>query len=123
MTGPAAAPGVGCRNVVVAVGWLIGLAAIEVALGLWLALSTPPIAERVGFALYAAGAPVSAGFAAVAGELPLAPFTDAIVWLVAGVGTASWHERTGTRLSRLLAAVAAVALVYGVAISGLIARV
>ncbi len=96
---------------------------VSVSTGLWLALADDPSpwAERVGLALYVAGAPVSGVFAALVGELPLAPFTDVIVWLVAGGLIA---RRAETRpLARPLVAVVAAALVFGAALSQLIERV
>ena len=123
MEPPAPESGVGCRSLAIATAVLLGVASAEVALGLWLALSTPPIAEPLGFALYGAGAPVSAGFAAAFGELPLAPFTDVIVWLVVAVGVARVSERLQRPLLHILGVVLGLAVVYGALVSLLIERV
>lgn len=115
--------GIGCRTLTIAASVLIGVAALEVAAGLWLSLSTPPIAERLGFTLYAAGAPVSAAFAAIAGELPLAPFTDVIVWMVIAALIGRSVERSGSHLWRPIGVTVVVSLLYGAGISSLIERV
>lgn len=101
----------------------MGFAIVAVGLGLTLALSElPSIIQRVGFALYGAGAPISATFAAIAGELPLAPYTDIIVWLVAAVLVTKHVERRSIGLAGPLTKVIAGALVFGAAIGMLIER-
>lgn len=107
----------------IAVGMLVILAVVEVSVGLWMVLQTPPIAEKVGFTLYGAGAPVSAAFAALAGELPLAPFTDVIVWLIAGSVAARVSERRAIPVWRVVAMIAIIALVYGASIATTIERI
>lgn len=80
------------------------------------------IAQQLGFALYGAGAPVSGIFAAVAGELPLAPFTDIVIWLVLAVSAAKVSERRELPLRRVLGMVIGAAISLGVVVSFLIER-
>lgn len=77
-------------------------------------------AERIGLALYVAGAPVSGVFSALTGELPLAPMTDVIVWLVAGGLITRRADRHPLR-RRLLITIAG-ALVFGALVSQAIER-
>lgn len=115
--------GIGCRALAVSAGALIAFGIVATGLGLALALGDGGrLVQQVGFALYAAGAPISGVFAAIAGELPLAPFTDVIVWLVAAVGAARWHERSGRPLGQVLTRVVAAAGTLGVVVSFLIER-
>ncbi len=94
----------------------------SVAIGLSLALQESPgiVAERLGLALYAAGAPISGVFAALVGELPLAPFTDMIVWIVAA-GLIARREDGSQR--RPIALTVVGALGFGVLVSLAIERV
>ena len=103
---------------------LIGFAVIATSLGLWLALGDGSrTTQQVGFALYGAGAPISGVFAAAAGDLPLAPFTDVILWLVAAAAATSIAERRRIPLRTVLSAILGIAAVVGVMISFLIERV
>lgn len=113
--------GVGCRTLLTAVGALLLFAVAAVATGLTLVLgeAPSPTAETVGLALYAAGAPVSGVFAAIAGDLPLTLYLDALVWVLAGAGVTKLAER-GRGLPRPLLAVIGAALVFGFAVSTLI---
>lgn len=124
MSEETAGDGIGCRLLALAFAILATGAAAAIILGLTLALDDrcTGVCERAGFALYGAGAPVSALFAVAAGELPVAPFTDVIVWLLAAAGAARLVERRGRRLGRVLGAIAGAAAVYGVAVSFLIER-
>lgn len=120
---PSPDEGLGCRPLAVSSGVLLGFAIVSTALGLTLALGDgSPGVQQLGFAFYGAGAPISGVFAAIAGELPLAPFTDAILWLVAAVGATSLAERRSMPLPRVLWSIVAVALSIGVVISFLIER-
>ena len=120
---PSPEQGLGCRSLAVSAGVLIGFGIVSTVLGLTLALGDGPRGtQQIGFAFYGAGAPVSGIFAAVAGELPLAPFTDVVVWLVAAVGAVSVAERRQVPLRRVLASILGVAGVIGVAVSFLIER-
>ena len=114
--------GFGCRPFLVAVASLIVFAVASVWLGLWMALGDDPsfAGERIGLALYVAGAPVSGGFSALTGELPLAPLTDVIVWLVAGGLIARRANRHSLR-HQLLITIAG-ALVFGALVSQAIER-
>lgn len=93
------------------------------ASGLWLALDDTPSfwEERIGLALYVAGAPISGIFAALVGNLPLAPFTDIIVWLVAAGLIARRVDRSPPVRPLLLTIGAS--LVFGGLVSQLIERV
>lgn len=117
--------GLGCRTLVTTLGVLLVFAVASVAMGLAIALGDDVgrLGERIGFTLYGAGAPISALFAAIAGELPLAPLTDVIVWIVAAAGTTRLTERRGIPMARSIALVIAMALVYGVVVSSFIERV
>lgn len=115
--------GVGCRALAVSAGALVAFGVVATALGLTLALGEGGRAvQQIGFAFYAAGAPVSGLFAAIAGELPLAPFTDLIIWLVLAVGAARWSERSGVELRRILVGVMGTAGAFGAVVSFLIER-
>jgi hypothetical protein len=96
---------------------------VATALGLVLALGDGGrLVQQTGFALYGAGAPVSGVFAAIAGDLPVAPFTDIVLWLVLAVGAAHLSERRTIALGRVLGFVIAGALTLGVVVSFLIER-
>lgn len=115
--------GLGCRTLAVSAGVLITFGVLATASGLVLALGdTPAIVQQIGFALYGAGAPISGLFAAIAGELPLAPFTDLIVWLVLAVVATRISERGSATLSRILGVIIACAGVLGIVVSFLIER-
>jgi hypothetical protein len=115
--------GLGCRTLAVSAGVLVAFGVLATASGLALALGdTPAIAQQVGFALYGAGAPISGLFAAIAGELPLAPFTDLIAWLVLAVLATRISERGSVPLSRVLGVILACACVLGIVVSFLIER-
>ncbi|MFP5333170.1 MAG: hypothetical protein ACLGHX_12540 [Acidimicrobiia bacterium] len=115
--------GVGCRTLAVSSGALVAFGVAATAIGLTLALGEGGRAvQQIGFAFYAAGAPVSGLFAAIAGELPLAPFTDLIIWLVLAVGAARWSERSGVGLRRMLVRIMGAAGAFGVVVSFLIER-
>jgi hypothetical protein len=115
--------GIGCKPFAVSLAVLIVFAAVAVTIGLVLALADDPspAAERIGLALYVAGAPVSGVFAALVGELPLAPLTDAIVWLVAAGLIARRFE--GRLLRNPLLLTMGGALVFGALVSQAIERV
>ncbi|MEX2278607.1 MAG: hypothetical protein WEA76_00820, partial [Acidimicrobiia bacterium] len=86
--------GLGCRALAVSAGVLIAFGVVATSIGLLLALGDGGrLTQQLGFALYGAGAPVSGIFAAIAGELPLAPFTDVIIWLVLAVVATRASER------------------------------
>ncbi|MEX2654198.1 MAG: hypothetical protein WD532_04110 [Acidimicrobiia bacterium] len=115
--------GLGCRALAVSAGVLIAFGVVATSIGLLLALSDGGrLTQQFGFALYGAGAPVSGIFAAIAGELPLAPFTDVIVWLVLAVGATRASERLGIPISRVLGVVISAALTLGLVVSFLIER-
>ncbi len=116
--------GIGCKPFAIALGALVGFAVLAVSVGLSLALSDAPgvVAERVGLALYVAGAPISGVFSALVGQLPLAPFSDVIVWLVAA-GLVARASEKGRSLGRLLAMTIGVAIVFGVVVSQAIERI
>lgn len=115
--------GVGCRPLLTAFAVFVGFAIAATALGLWLALGDgPPIVQQIGFGLYGAGAPISGLFAALAGDLPLAPFTDVILWLVAAVAAARIAERRRIPLDRVVWTGVGLAAAYGFVISFLIER-
>ncbi|MDX1449144.1 MAG: hypothetical protein R3246_08795 [Acidimicrobiia bacterium] len=106
-----------------AAGALVAFGIVATAVGLVLALGDGGrVVQQVGFAFYAAGAPVSGLFAALAGDLPLAPFTDIVVWLALAVGTVRISERRGVPIGRVLAGVIAFAACFGVVVSFLIER-
>jgi hypothetical protein len=117
-------PGIGCRPLAAGFAALVVFAAAAVAVGLALALGTDPApwAERVGFALYAAGAPVSGLFAAIAGELPLAPLTDVVVWVLAAAGATRWADRRSVPPTKPLLTVMVAALVYGAVVGSFLER-
>lgn len=120
---PKPEPALGCRTLAVAAGVLLGFGIVATALGLVLALGDGGrLVQQVGFALYGAGAPVSGLFAAIAGELPLAPFTDVVVWLVLAALATRTSERHDLPLGRVLGLVLGAATVLGVAVSFLIER-
>lgn len=101
----------------------MAFAVAATAAGLLLALGDASrVVQQVGFALYGAGAPISGIFAAIAGELPLAPFTDLIVWLVAAVGATAVSDRRRVPIGRVLASIIGGALILGLVISFLIER-
>lgn len=115
--------GLGCRTLAVSAGVLFVFGLAATALGLMLALGDgSAVTQQVGFALYGAGAPISGLFAAVAGELPLAPFTDAFVWMGAAVVATRVSGRRAIPLDRVLAVIVALALTLGVIVSFLIER-
>ena len=116
-------PGLGCRTLAVSAGVLLAFGTAATVAGLVLALGEGGrITQQIGFALYAAGAPVSGVFAAVAGELPLAPFTDVVVWLVLAVFATKASERRVLSTGRVLGLVIGAALSLGVVVSFLIER-
>ncbi len=80
------------------------------------------LTQQLGFALYGAGAPVSGVFAAIAGDLPLAPFTDIVIWLILAVAATRVSERRHLPLGRVLGLIIAGAGVLGVVVSFLIER-
>ena len=115
--------GLGCRELAVSAGVLVAFGVVATAIGLLLALGDGGrITQQIGFALYGAGAPISGIFAAIAGELPLAPFTDVIVWLVLAVFAVRIGERRRVPLRQVLALVVAAASVLGLVVSFLIER-
>lgn len=107
----------------VSAGVLVAFGVVATGLGLMLALGDGGrLAQQIGFAFYGAGAPISGVFAALAGELPLAPFTDIVVWLVLAVFAARASERRGVSLNRVLTIIMAGAGVLGFVVSFLIER-
>lgn len=115
--------GLGCKTLAVSAGVLIAFGILATSVGLLLALGDGGrLTQQVGFALYGAGAPISGVFAAIAGELPLAPFTDVILWLVLAVGATRLSERRRVALSQVLALVITTALILGLVVSFLIER-
>lgn len=115
--------GLGCRTLAISAGVLLAFGVVATSVGLILALSDGGrLVQQVGFALYGAGAPVSGIFAAVAGELPLAPFTDIVIWLILAVVATRVAERQRVPLSRVLGLVIAAAGVLGLVVSFLIER-
>lgn len=119
---PENSDGIGCRPFTVALGSFIVFSVACVALGLSLALQADPApwAERLGLALYVAGAPISGVFAALVGELPLAPFTDMIVW-IAAAGLIARRSDEANR--RVIALTMGAALVFGAVVSLALERV
>jgi hypothetical protein len=96
---------------------------LATAIGLLLALGDGGrLVQQLGFALYGAGAPVSGIFAAIAGELPLAPFTDVVIWLILAVVATRVSERGRVPLGRVLGWVIAAAGGLGLVVSFLIER-
>lgn len=115
--------GLGCRALAVSAGVLIAFGVIATSIGLLLALGDGGrLTQQLGFALYGAGAPVSGIFAAIAGELPLAPFTDIIIWLVLAVVATRAGERLRVPIGRVLGVVISAALTLGLVVSFLIER-
>ena len=115
--------GLGCRALAVSAGVLLAFAVVATATGLFLALGDGGrLVQQIGFAFYGAGAPVSGIFAAIAGELPLAPFTDVVVWLILAVVVTRASERGRLPLSRVLGLVIAAAGALGLVVSFLIER-
>jgi hypothetical protein len=120
---PSPDDGLGCRTLAVSAGVLIAFGVVATAAGLVLALGdTTPLVQQIGFGLYGAGAPISGLFAAIAGELPLAPFTDLIVWLVLAVVATRVSEGRSIDLSRVLGVILALASALGFIVSFLIER-
>jgi hypothetical protein len=116
--------GLGCRALAVAAGVLIAFGVLATVTGLVLALGDGGrLTQQLGFALYAAGAPVSGIFAAIAGDLPLAPFTDIVVWLILAVVATNVSERRDIPLAKVLGLVLAGAATLGLVVSFLIERV
>ena len=115
------AEGLGCRDLTVAVGVLLGVAAVLVGVGLGIILGPSPegLTERVGLTLFAAGAPVSGLFAALAGDLPFTIYLDVIVWVLVGAAVVKLTAR-GRRLWVMIVIVEAVAIIYGLGISSLV---
>lgn len=115
--------GIGCRALAVSAGVLIAFGVVATGVGLVLALGDGGrVTQQIGFGFYGAGAPISGIFAAIAGELPLAPFTDVVVWLVLAVFAARASDRRDVPLGRVLAAIVAGAGVLGLVVSFLIER-
>ena len=115
--------GLGCRTLALSAGVLIAVGILATSIGLFLALGEGGrLTQQIGFALYGAGAPISGVFAAIAGELPLAPFTDLILWLVLAVGATRLSERRLLPLSQVLGLAIAAALTLGLVVSFLIER-
>jgi hypothetical protein len=115
--------GLGCRTLAVSAGVLIAFGVLATAAGLVLALAdTSPLVQQIGFGLYGAGAPISGLFAAIAGELPLAPFTDLIAWLVLAVLATRVSEGKSIALFRVLGVILACACTLGIIVSFLIER-
>lgn len=115
--------GLGCRTLAVSAGALVAFGILATSVGLFLALGDGGrLTQQIGFAFYGAGAPISGVFAAIAGELPLAPFTDVIVWLVLAVGATRLSERRGIPLRQVLVLTVAAALTLGLVVSFLIER-
>lgn len=115
--------GLGCRALAVSAGVLIAFGVVATSIGLLLALGDGGrLTQQLGFALYGAGAPISGIFAAIAGDLPLAPFTDIIIWLVLAVVATRSSERFGIPVGRVLGVVVGAALTLGLVVSFLIER-
>lgn len=115
--------GIGCRALAVSAGVLVAFGVVATGIGLTLALGDGGrFTQQLGFAFYGAGAPISGIFAAIAGELPLAPFTDVVVWLVLAVFAARASDRRGAPLARVLMVVIAGAGILGLVVSFLIER-
>jgi hypothetical protein len=96
---------------------------VATAIGLVLALGDGSrLTQQIGFGFYGAGAPISAIFAAIAGDLPLAPFTDIVMWLVFAVLAVRISERRAIPIGRVLGLVIAAAAVLGLVVSFLIER-
>jgi hypothetical protein len=107
----------------VSAGVLIAFGVVATASGLVLALGDGSrLTQQIGFAFYGAGAPISAIFAAIAGDLPLAPFTDVVMWLVLAVLAVRISERRVIPVGRVLGFVIAAAAVLGLVVSFLIER-
>lgn len=117
--------GLGCRTLSLSLAILVGFAVMATSTGLALTLADAPSAagERFGLTLYAAGAPISGLFAVLAGELPVAPLTDIVVWIVAAVFATRLSDRRGTPLWKPLVVIVATALVWGVVASSALERV
>ncbi len=112
MTVPDVDDGVGCRSAVLAALALLGAALAVGTLGLWLVLS-----HGSGLWLFYAAAPASALFGVIGGGLPIAWPLDIGIWLMLGVGTASWATRLRRPIWHLAAAVGVAALAYGLVLS------
>lgn len=102
-------------------GILLAFAVAAVTLGLSILLQddVSGTMERIGFVAYASGAPVSGLFAALAGGLPLTLYLDVLVWMLAAAGIVRLAQR-GRSTRRLVSAVIAVAIVFGLVISSLV---
>jgi len=124
-SGSRADDGLGCRTLTVALAVLVGFAVAATATGLSLALGSAPgpTAERIGFLLYGAGAPVSALFAMIAGELPLAPLTDLVVWVAAAVAATRIADRRGTPIWKPLTVIVGASVAWGVVASSALERI
>lgn len=113
MTPDDAGDGVGCRSAVLAGGGLLSGALVVGGIGL-------ALVREGGLWLFYAAAPMSAVFGVIGGGLPVAWPLDAGLWLVVGLGAASWSGRIGRPLWTVVAGVAVVALAYGWMMSRLV---
>lgn len=107
---------IGCRSAVLAGMALLGWALAVGAVGLTMVLSDgcTGACDDIGLTLFYAAAPVSAVFGVLGGGIPVAWPLDIGLWIVAGLGAASWAGRLRRPLWRLLIGLAVVALTYGI---------
>lgn len=98
--------GVGCGLVAGALGAFVLFAVATAGWGL----------AATNFTLLFAALPVSAFLTALGGEFVLAWPVDALAWIVLAYFTARFAERRQTRLSSVVIAVVAAALIYGLAL-------
>ena len=115
MTESPSGAGIGCRPAVLAGAALLGWALSIGALGLAMVLSdrcTGPC-DSVGLILFYAAAPVSALFGVLGGGIPVAWPLDIGVWILAGLGAASWAGRLDRPPWRLAVGLAVTGLAYG----------
>lgn len=106
---------IGCRPAVLAGLALLAWATAVGGIGLSLVLSSgcTGACDGIGVSLFYAAAPASALFGVLGGGIPVAWPLDILIWILAGLGAASWAGRLRTPVWRLTVAVAVGALIYG----------
>ncbi|MGA7270137.1 MAG: hypothetical protein WB239_03610 [Acidimicrobiia bacterium] len=114
---------IGCRSGFLAGMALLGWALAMGAVGLTMVLSdrcTGPC-DGIGLSLFYAAAPISALFGVLGGGIPVAWPLDIGLWILAGIGAASWAGRLHRPLWRLLIGLGVSALVYGIIMARFVA--
>lgn len=107
---------IGCRSAFLAGLALLGWAVAIGALGLAMVLSDRCTAacNGIGLSLFYAAAPTSALFGVLGGGIPVAWPLDIGLWILAGLGAASWTSRIHRPMWRVAIGLAVGALVYGI---------